>query len=338
VIFSASTFPSALLRSLALASLAVLCATILPAQSSRPILSHFSLSVGCGKAPAPQSAAPLPASSQPVSTGLSSSSNLSNLSKVETKDGRGFRRTYLMLLPKNYDPHKTYSLVLVFHGSGATSEASMSWGLQDAHGAADSAVFLFPQGFSFQSNPAGWDNSERGYDTGFFDGMVSDVEEAYCIDRDEVFAMGFSWGGDFVKLLACARGDTVRAVAVNSAGDDLKDHSDFRSYRALPCPSRIHPAVRFVHAVDGDSAYAAPEFATTSQLYQFLNQCSASSKPVTSSTDVMTCKAFDGCAKQYVECSFNAKIGHALPPNWAQDTWDFFSSFRKTDRDMSHYR
>jgi poly(3-hydroxybutyrate) depolymerase len=263
---------------------------------------------------------------------------LFNVSKIETKDGRGFRRTYLMLVPKDYDPHKTYSLVLIFHGSGATSEASMSWGLQDAHGAAGSAVFLFPQGFAFPGKQAGWDNSERGYDTGFFDQMVSDVEDAYCIDRDEVFAAGFSWGGDFVKLLSCARGDTVRAIAVNSAGDDLKDHSDFRSYRALPCPSRIHSAVRFVHAIDGDSAYAAPEFATTSQLYQFMNQCSASSKLATSSTEVMTCKAFDGCAREYVECSFDAKIGHALPPNWAQDTWDFFSSFRHTDRDISHYR
>jgi poly(3-hydroxybutyrate) depolymerase len=308
------------LRSVALALTAALCATVLPAQSSRPTLSHFSLSAGCGK---------VPVSPQPVSTGLS---------KVETKDGRGFRRTYLMLVPKTYTPHKTYSMVLVFHGSGATSEASMSWGLQDAVGAAESAVFLFPQGFSFHDNPAGWDNSERGYDTGFFDGMVSDVEDAYCIDRDEVFAAGFSWGGDFVKLLACARGDTVRAVAVNSAGDDLKDKSDFHSYRALPCPSRIHPAVRFVHAIDGDSAYAAPEFETTSKLYQFLSQCSGAFKPATSSTPVMTCKVFDGCAREYVECSFDAQIGHALPPNWAQDTWDFFASFRKTDREVSHYR
>lgn len=304
---------------------AALCATLLPAQSSHPApsrealshptLSRFSLSAGCGK--------------EPASTGLS---------KVETEDGRRFRRSYLMLVPKVYDPHKTYSLVLVYHGSGGTSEASMSWGLQDAKGAAESAVFLFPQGFAFPGKEAGWENSDRGYDTGFFDTMVSNVEEAYCIDRDEVFATGFSWGGDFVKLLACARGDTVRAVAVNSAGDDLKDKSDFRSYRALPCPSRIHPAVRFEHAIDGDSAYAAPEFATTSQLYQFLNQCSSTSRPAPASTPAMTCKVFDGCARQYVECPFNAEIGHGFPPNWAQDTWDFFAGFRKIDRDVSHYR
>ena len=219
----------------------------------------------------------------------------------------------------------------------------MSWGLQDAQGAAESAVFLFPQGFAFHTNPAGWDDSDRGYDTGFFDTMVNDVEDAYCIDRDEVFVTGFSWGADFAKLLGCARGDTVRAMVVNSGGDDFKDHADFRSYRGLPCPSRIHPAVRFEHAIDEDSAYAAPEFATTSKLYQFLNQCGSTSKPAPSSTppsstSVMTCRVFDGCAREYVECQFSAQIGHALPPNWPQDTWDYFAGFRKTDRDVSHYR
>ena len=214
----------------------------------------------------------------------------------------------------------------------------MSWGLQDAKGAAESAVFLFPQGFAFPGRQAGWEDSDRGYDTGFFDSMVNDVEEAYCIDRDEVFAAGFSWGGDFTRLLGCARGDSLRAIAVNSAGGEYKDKSDFRSYRSLPCPSRIHPAVRFEHAIDGDWAYVAPGYATTSQFYQFQNQCSGGSKPAPSSTPAMTCRAFDGCAREYVECSFGADIGHAFPPNWAQDTWDFFASFRKTDRDVSHYR
>jgi poly(3-hydroxybutyrate) depolymerase len=302
------------LRVAALAAVAAF-SVALPAQTSHPALSHFSLSAGCGKTSA--------------STGQS---------KVETKDGRGFTRTYLMLVPKDYDPHKTYSLVLVFHGSGATSEASLSWGLQNAPGAAESAVFLFPQGVAFHNSPAGWDDSDRGYDTGFFDTMVSEVESAYCINRDEVFVTGFSWGGDFAKLLGCARGDTVRAMAVNSAGDEFNDKADFRSYRSLPCPSRTHPAVRFEHAEIQDGAYAAPEFATTSLLYQFLNQCSGDSRPAPSSSPQISCRVFNGCAQQYIECPFNAQIGHALPPNWAQDTWEFFASFRDKDRDVSHYR
>jgi hypothetical protein len=49
--------------------------------------------------------------------------------------------------------------------------------------------------------------------------------------------------------------------------------------------TNTHPALRYEHAVGGDSAYP------------------------------------------FIECSFNANIGHTLPPHWAMDTWAFFSSF-----------
>jgi len=294
---------------------AVICAATLPAQTARPSQSRFALSSGCYKGPA--------------STGLS---------KVVTKDGKQIDRTYLTLVPKDYNPHKTYSLVFVFHGSGASAETSMSWGLQSAPGAAESAVFVFPQGIQYYGGQAGWDDSPRGYDMPLFDNMVSEVESSYCIDTDEVFVAGFSWGGDFAIALGCARGDTVRAVEVNSGGDEFKDKIDYRSYRYLPCPSHIHPAVRYEHAEIEDQAYRAPEFATASRFLAFQNQCSASSKPVPSSDPAISCRVFEGCAKTYVECPFSAKLGHGIPPNWPRDTWEFFASFRKTDRDVSHYR
>jgi poly(3-hydroxybutyrate) depolymerase len=298
-----------------MASIAVCSALLLPAQTPHPALSHFSLSSGCGK--------------QPTVTGQS---------KIETKDGRGFTRSLIILVPKDYDPHKTYSLVVVLHGSGGTSETTLGWGLQTAKGAAESAIFLFPQGVAYHNSPAGWDDTPSGYDMPFFDTLVSGVEEAYCINRDEVFVAGFSWGGDFAISLSCARGDKIRAVEVNSAGDEFKNKSDAGTYRYSPCASRIHPAVRFQHAANGDSAYSAQEFTTTSQFFVNQNQCSGESKPAPSSTPQISCRVFAGCAHEYTDCAFEANIGHALPPNWPQDTWDFFASFREKDRDASHYR
>jgi hypothetical protein len=43
---------------------------------------------------------------------------------------------------------------------------------------------------------------------------------------------------------------------------------------------------------------------------------------------VMTCVSHNTCSQQFIECSFNSNIGHALPPNWASDTWAFFETFR----------
>jgi poly(3-hydroxybutyrate) depolymerase len=250
-----------------------------------------------------------------------------DLLEQTSTDGRQVVRRYLLQVPKSYDAEKAYPVVFVFHGKGGTAEQSRSWGLQDAKGAAESAIFVFPQGVMFRDYGVGWDDGNHGYDVPFFDHMLRDVEASYCVDEAEVFVAGFSWGGDFVTSLACNRGDKIRAMAVNSASDDYGDKADYKTYRGLPCPSRVQPAIRFEHAVERDGAYPPPDFATTSKLYQTFDRCTSASKAVPASASTESCVAYVGCAKELVECSFDASIGHKLPPHWAQDTWDFFEGF-----------
>ena len=233
----------------------------------------------------------------------------------------------MLQVPPHYDPVRAYPLLFVFHGADADSRHSSGWGLQDAAGAAGNGIFVFPDGVAFQHYGVGWDDGADGYDLPFFDNMVRDVEAAYCVDTSRVFVAGFSWGGDFAIALACHRGDKIRAVAVNSAADEFKDTANYLTYNGLPCRAQQHPAVRFGHAVGGDKEYPAPDFATTSKLFQYLNSCAAGSVSAKSTTPALSCVAYNSCAAGYTECSFDARIGHALPPNWAQDTWDFFAGF-----------
>ena len=291
----------------------------LAAQSSQA--SPLPLSSGCGK--------------------LNPAGGSGGVLTLSAKDGNGTARKYLVQLPSGYNPHTTYSLIFVFHGWGGTAEGMRATGLQNAPGAAANAIFVFPQGIQIGKDGVGWDDSANGHDLPFFDNMVAAVESSYCIDQDEIFAAGFSWGGDFTTDLACLRGDTIRAVAVNSATDDYKDHSDYKTYLNFfffPCPGERHPDIRFEHAVDADSAYPAPNFATTSQLFQALNHCKTTSEPTPSSSPQISCRRYMGCSSAYIECPFDKSIGHTLPPNWPQDTWAFFAAFRKPDRDSSHYR
>jgi poly(3-hydroxybutyrate) depolymerase len=238
----------------------------------------------------------------------------------------GRPRSYLLQTPAHYDPSRAYPLVFVFHGAGGTAQQSYAWGLQKATGAADSAIFVFPNGIPFQNFGVGWDDTPDGHDLPFFDTMVKDVEAGRCIDTGRLFVAGFSWGGDFSITLSCHRGAMIRAVAANSTNDEYKDTANYMTYTGLPCRSTRHPAVRFEHAVGGDKEYPPPDFATTSRLFQYLNGCAAASTPSKSSTPVMSCRSFNSCASAYTECAFDAHIGHTLPPNWAQDTWDFFST------------
>jgi poly(3-hydroxybutyrate) depolymerase len=253
------------------------------------------------------------------------------LFNLTTTDGMGTIRTFEVQVPADYSPTKAYALTFVYHGAGGNAAQSYSWGLQNATGASEAGIFVFPDGIAFKSYGVGWDDRTHGYDLPFFDNMVKKLETSYCINSARVFAAGFSWGGDFVTSLACNRASVVRALAINSATDEYNDNANYLTYQNLPCASTTHPPVRYVHAVGGDGSYPAPDFATTSKLLQTFSACSAAcSTPTTSvpsSTSVMSCVTYNGCGTELIECSFNASIGHALPPNWAADTWAFFQSF-----------
>jgi len=253
------------------------------------------------------------------------------LFNLNTTDGLGTIRTFEVQVPADYNPTKAYALTFVFHGASGNSAQSYSWGLQNATGASEASIFVFPNGVAFKSYGVGWDDRTHGYDMPFFDNMVKKLETSYCINSARVFAAGFSWGGDFVTALACNRGSVVRAAAINSASDEFNDHANYLTYQNLPCPTTSYPALRFVHAIGGDGAYPAPDFATTSKLLQSFNACKGAcgvaSTSVASSTSAMTCVSYSGCGKELIECSFAASIGHALPPNWAADTWAFFQTF-----------
>ena len=247
--------------------------------------------------------------------------------ELKTEDGNNRERTYLLHAPATYVPTTPYSLVFVFHGAGGSSRNSFSAGFQDVEGASENAVFIFPEGIKYQNTVVGWDDAGDGYDLPFFDRMLNEIEASYCIDTERVFAAGFSWGGDFVIALACHRGDKLRAVEVNSSGDEYSDNSNYLTYHGMPCPSKKHPAVLFEHAVGGDSAYPAPDFSTTSHLFKHLNSCGTGGRSVEPHTRVMSCVEYNSCTTNYTECFFDAAIGHSPPPNLARDTWNFFSAF-----------
>jgi poly(3-hydroxybutyrate) depolymerase len=238
-----------------------------------------------------------------------------------TKDGNGTTRDYEVLVPASYDGKTPLALTFAFHGAGGDEAASKSYGLQDAPGARDASIFVFPQGIPFQSFGVGWADACGSYDMVFFDHMLSELEADYCIDPTRVFAAGFSWGCDFATALACCRGARLRAIGANACTDEFGKADDATTYDNLPCPSPGRPAIRFSHdASGGDSGYPAPLFTTTSALYRTWNGCAATSKPVSPSP----CVAYDGCSSPLVECPI-PNLGHSVPGGWGTDTWSFFA-------------
>ena len=80
-------------------------------------------------------------------------------------------------------------------------------------------------------------------------------------------------------------------------------------------------AVRFTFDRAGDGPLTAQHYKATTELFRGLGRCSASGV-----AGKQPCVAFEGCSQPYVECGYSG-LGHALPPGWASDTWQFFASF-----------
>jgi polyhydroxybutyrate depolymerase len=255
----------------------------------------------------------------PQASGCGNASTRTGDFHLEAVDGDGMSRDYEVVVPRGSGP---FALTFVFHGSGSAQAVAKDFGLQSAPGAGASSVFVFPQGMPFKNDGVGWDDACDGYDMAFFDAMLSRLESDSCIDKNAVFAAGFSWGCDFVTALACCRGDRIRAVAAGSCSDDFSTSTEMASYLNLPCPASAHPAVRFTYDPRGDGAYAAEYFSTTSALYRSWDGCSQGSKP----TADAACFSYEGCKSPFVECRYPG-LGHALPGPWPKDTWGFFSGF-----------
>ena len=236
-----------------------------------------------------------------------------NSQRAFTVQVAGTQRTYEIVVPQNLDNRTAHPLTFVFHGAGGSIANSRGMGLQDAQGASD-GIFVFPQGIllaGYESYGNGWNQTCGAYDMDFFNVMRQAVENAYCINTQRVFATGFSWGADMTDALACCLGDVLRAVAPAS-GDEVDWNSTCVSAR---------PAFRLTYA-DND-AYTQAQFDASVAFFRAGNHCAAQSDPVAPSP----CIAYRSCDHPVMECRY-AGLGHNLPPNWAQETWDFLSSFQ----------
>jgi polyhydroxybutyrate depolymerase len=223
---------------------------------------------------------------------------------------QGVERTYIVDAPAVIDPDAPLALAFVFHGNGGNGQGSQSMGLQNVLGAQDQAVFVFPDGLQYLDFGVGWNLHCDEYDMEFFDTMIAELSEEFCIDPARIFGAGFSWGGDMTEALACCRGDIVRAIAPASGpGVFPFDGNDME-----------RPAVRMTYSTN--DAYPAYEFAAAIDFYRAEHGCSDTVTPV----DPAPCVAYDDCAKPLVACEYEG-LGHAWPADWADETWAFFSQF-----------
>ena len=127
-------------------------------------------------------------------------------------------RSYLLVLPANYQPEREYKLLLAFHGSGGTSK-----NMQDMAGFSrysNDYIFAYPQAGTVEWNEGCNCNIAHRLgidDLTFVDTVIADIKAKHRIKAGEIYAAGYSQGGLFTQNLACNRSATFKAFAVVAA-------------------------------------------------------------------------------------------------------------------------
>ncbi len=232
----------------------------------------------------------------------------------------GVERSAIVVVPKNYEKNKPLSLVFGFHGrTNSNSRVRGYYGLEKGDNA-NVAIFVYPAGVSTGTS-YNWANSGdpasdlRDYQ--FFDLIVEEITENYCVDEDEIYAVGHSLGGWFVNSLACARGNVLRAVATLGGG---------RSNSECTGPVAV---MQWHNPKDSLAPFSSGEGARNNYVAQ--NYCSFESVPVEPSWG--NCVEYKSCLQDapVIFCphtndydSRGKYYTHNWPKGFGNEIWKFF--------------
>lgn len=267
---------------------------------------------GTGTTPPPDDdggTLPLPTTSP--GCGLAASASPATGDK-KTLDVAGAKRSYVLFVPKDYDPSRAYPVVFVFHGIGANGTA-MSQFVKMQEYAAGEAIVVFPDAASGTWDVAG------DKDLSFFDAMNKSVGATLCTNPQRVFALGFSYGAYMTNHLGCMRSAAIRAIIPADGGFPDK---------ATACGKTA--ALVYHRREDDDEAVANGIAARDKWLT--INGCAKTSKPVTEwGLDAKGCVAYDGCPSRtpvlWCEDTATSPYKHDLRDIYRVPMWKWLAHF-----------
>jgi poly(3-hydroxybutyrate) depolymerase len=211
-------------------------------------------------------------------------------------------RTYNLRIPSTYDPNRPYPLIFRWHGSGGDG-LSGGLGIEDI--AKNDAIIVSADGLNNY-----WRTAPDSIDLPFFDSMLETISNQYCIDSARIFSYGFSVGGGFSNLLACERGDVLRASAAIAGG-----------IAGGNCKGKV--ATWLLHDTDDDAVAIAKGKAMRDRALA-INGCS------TNTADERNgCVRYQGCDAAPVVWCESKGFGHNIRGDYAPaQVWKFFQSFQ----------
>lgn len=226
-------------------------------------------------------------------------------------------RTFHVWGPSGYDKNKTYPVVIMFHGIQSNGRDFESWFKMEDY-TNNEAFVVYPD-----AAPE-WD-TWGDKDVLFFDAMVKQLGQTYCINPSRVLAFGYSWGGHFVDRLGCQRAGYVKAMMIGAGGTS--------GAGGAGC-GRL-PVLVTTRALDYDEPPANAQGVASK--WVGINQCGAAgakayqNDTVTGSGAMGWCQAYAGCktpgsVKYCYDDSSMAGIPY-YDPSWDHTVREYYRWF-----------
>lgn len=171
----------------------------------------------CGSKPVP---APAPAPTA-VQSGCRDGTVGEVLDVVRTVEVDGTEREYILDVPAG-DADRRLPVVFLFHGIGGTPGPLRDITRMGEEAHARGFVAVHPKGKSVwlkgRVGP-GWQiQAEDNRDVRLVEAVIDQLDSLYCIDRQRVFASGFSNGAHLAHVLACQLPERIAAIGAVGGG------------------------------------------------------------------------------------------------------------------------
>lgn len=141
-------------------------------------------------------------------------------------DINGVTREYRVHLPKGYSPDKSYPVVFAFHGFSDRDKFIELYSGLSNYADKKGFIVVYPKGLNQSWNAefcCGPSWRQDRDDVGFVEQLVRKISSDFPIDKEKVFATGFSNGGMFAQRLAYELPGTFKAIAAVMSSSGKSD-------------------------------------------------------------------------------------------------------------------
>lgn len=254
-----------------------------------------------------------------------------------TINQNGTVRTYFVHVPPQYSG-QPMPLLLVMHGSGGSASVVANQTEFAAKANQEGFVAVFPDGQQGRGDNHYWRYSERqeslsdlpipvpNDDVDFLRRVIAEVQQRLRIDKQRIYATGFSAGGAMAMRLACDLSETMAAVA--GVGGTL----------ANACAPKTAVSVMFMVG-DQDDRFQGPNAGLFG--IDFWSRFSQCANPNQQTQGRISTTVYSNCQNStevaYIKLQGVAHYwpggsgsrGRNDPLNATNVVWDFLSKFKK---------